>query len=85
MTYHRHRSNSHAIYHLEREHETRRFDKAVAVIGDLDDGTFDVEIWDTNEGKIISTAELKSDGDAITVPLPEFSRDIALKFNKRPY
>ncbi len=85
MTYHRHRSNSHAIYHLERERETRRFDKAVAVIGDLDDGTFDVEIWDTNEGKIISTAELKSDGNAITVPLPEFSRDIALKFKKRPY
>jgi hypothetical protein len=75
----------HALFHLERERPTRRFDAAVAVIGGLDDGTFTVEVWDTSEGRIISTSDIESQRGTLRVPLPGFSRDIALKFSRRLY
>jgi hypothetical protein len=75
----------HALFHLERERPTRRFDAAVAVIGGLDDGAFTVEVWDTTAGAILSTSDIESKGGTLRVPLPAFSRDIALKFSRRLY
>jgi len=84
MSY-RGKSSHGAIFHLKREHDIRRFEEAVAAIGGLEDGVFDVEIWDTTAGKALSTLKLETQDGAIAVPLPEFSRDIALKLKKRLY
>jgi hypothetical protein len=74
-----------AIFCLEREVPIRWFARAFAVIGDLDPGVYDVEVWDCYEGRIVSRAETECDSSGLVVPLPAFSRDVALKFNKRPY
>ena len=74
-----------AMFHLERERATRRFKGAQAIINGLDEGTFDVEVWDTYKGEVVATAEIESADGTMIVPLPEFSRDIALKFSKRLY
>ena len=75
----------HVMFHLKRERPTRRFEDAAALIGGLEDGAFTVEVWDTTAGRIVSTAEIQSQGGTLRVPLPAFSRDVALKFSRRLY
>ncbi|MBN1916872.1 MAG: DUF5060 domain-containing protein [Verrucomicrobia bacterium] len=73
------------MYHAQREVPIRTFQGARATITGLDDGTYDVEIWDCYTGLIISAPEVESDNGAIIVELPTFSQDIALKFRRKFY
>jgi len=76
-------NQANAVYHFEREGEPRRFDDAVAVITELEDGDYNVEIWDCYAGAVIDRTQLRAEGGRLAVPLPAFTRDIALKFAKR--
>ncbi len=76
-------TQANTVYHLERKGEPRRFDNAVAVITDLEDGHYDVEIWDCYAGEVIDRTQLRAQRGCLAVPLPAFTRDIALKFAKR--
>jgi hypothetical protein len=43
------------------------------------DPFYDLEFWDTNEGKVIRKAKLEPDGGQLVIELPLFSNDIAFK------
>jgi len=73
------------LYHAEREVPVRTIENARAVIDELDEGTYEVEIWDCYTGEVISRAEVASANGAIGVALPTFTRDIALKFHRKFY
>jgi hypothetical protein len=74
-----------AVYNAEREVPVRTIRGAVAVIDHLDDGDYDVEVWDCYKGEVISRPELTAENGALRVPLPTFSRDIALKYRRKFY
>jgi hypothetical protein len=55
---------------------------ATIEIRGLRDGTYQVEWWDTYEGKTIGTGQLSCMGAQIQIPVPTFSRDIACKIKQ---
>jgi len=50
-----------------------------ATIPVLNDGSYLVEIWDTNNGEVIKKLDAKSTNGKITVKIDNFKKDIALK------
>jgi hypothetical protein len=82
---HRGENDYYSVFRVEREADARRIDEAFAVLDGLDDGTFNVEIWDCYTGEVRSRAELETRDGKLVVALPPFSRDIALKYRKRFY
>ena len=52
---------------------------AHVAIGAMDAGTYDVEIWDTWTGTVIATSTATAIGGSLTIPLPSFTRDVAVK------
>jgi hypothetical protein len=52
---------------------------AVARFEGMSNGLYQVEFWGTTEGTRIGARRMKTDAETLTVPLPSFSRDIALK------
>jgi len=69
----------HEIYNLPILHPTRRFSDATVNIPGLIQGKYVVEVWDTYAGKVVETKEVENTTGIITVKLPPFSKDIALK------
>jgi hypothetical protein len=67
------------IYHEKRDYVSPEFLGARAPITGLRNGAYRVEVWDTTEGKIVATLDLETRRGSITVPLPPFRKDIALK------
>ena len=49
---------------------------------DIENGFYDLEWWDTFKGKVISNRVLISYNNKLTVPVPDFSKDIACKIRK---
>jgi hypothetical protein len=49
----------------------------------LDDGTYDVEWWDTYSGGIKGKEKIRNKDGKMTVEVPEFDRDIACKISKK--
>jgi len=49
-------------------------------IDGLADGKYDVEIWDTYAGRIVSTSRIAAQGGRLMIALPEFPNDCAVKF-----
>ncbi|MBF0216936.1 MAG: cellulase family glycosylhydrolase [Candidatus Omnitrophica bacterium] len=51
-------------------------------IKDVDPGIYELEWWDTSWGKVMNSAVLVSKADRLTVPIPDFSSDIACKIRR---
>lgn len=45
-------------------------------------GTYQVEIWDTRKGAVTTKTSVKSDGQTLTVTLPDIDKDVALKISQ---
>jgi len=45
-------------------------------------GSYRIEWWDTHKGKIIQAEKVSSAQDRLQIPVPSFSRDIALKIRR---
>jgi hypothetical protein len=67
------------IYHEKRDYVSPEFLGTRAPVTGLRNGSYRVEVWDTAEGKIVATLDLKARGGSLTVPLPPFRKDVALK------
>lgn len=52
---------------------------SVLVVHGLADGAYTIEIWNTVLGYVIQTVEAPSAGGSLTVALPQFTKDLALK------
>ncbi|MFA6355887.1 MAG: DUF5060 domain-containing protein [Candidatus Omnitrophota bacterium] len=52
---------------------------AVLTIAGMDKGGYNVEFWDTYKGAVTGTAQASSDGKKLEIPLPEITKDFALK------
>ena len=48
-------------------------------LGGMFDGDYDVEFWDTYDGRIVSTFKTIAKGGRLTVQLPQMERDMACK------
>ena len=60
-----------------------------AWINDVDPGAYEIEFWNTHEGKVISKVSVDAvenqtkDGYYLPITLPKFEGDIAVKFRKK--
>jgi len=54
---------------------------AIVRVSGMDDGTYDVRVYDTWGGGVTSTYQAVAVGGTLAVPLPSFTRDIALKLD----
>lgn len=61
------------------KHEGLEISSFNATIPVLNDGSYLVEIWDTNNGEVIKKLDAKSTNGKITVMIDNFKKDIALK------
>ncbi|MFA5339021.1 MAG: DUF5060 domain-containing protein [Candidatus Omnitrophota bacterium] len=52
---------------------------AVLTVAGMDKGDYKVEFWDTYSGKVTGTVDAACKGSKIEIPLPEITRDMALK------
>ncbi len=52
---------------------------SVLVVDGLTDGAYTIEIWNTVLGYVIQTVDAQSAGGSLTVALPQFTKDLALK------
>ena len=60
--------------------DTAPVHKDVSVrINGLHEGAYRVEVWDTHKGTVVAKLELAVQDGALTIPLPEFRIDCALK------
>jgi hypothetical protein len=57
-------------------------DAAIEIRG-FRDGTYRVEWWDTYEGKTIRMEQVSCTGESLRIPIPSFSRDIAVKIRRQ--
>jgi hypothetical protein len=48
----------------------------------MEDGTYNVEFWDTVKGEISSKAAAECKGMLIEIALPDFAQDVAVKIKK---
>lgn len=62
---------------LDVEFET--IDGAQVSLTGLQDGAYTLEVWDAQTGEVISTEPVEVSGGALTITLPPFSRDLAIK------
>jgi hypothetical protein len=53
--------------------------RAFFEVYDMDPGSYTLEIWNTYEGRVISSRKVRALGGKIRISLPEFSNDIACK------
>lgn len=53
--------------------------ESVLVVSDLQPGTYTVELWDTIEGVVMDTLSIDSTDGTLSIPLPAFTTDLALK------
>ena len=65
-------------------YEDRVVKGATARVGGFDDGACDVEIWDTKQGHAIRHETATATGGVVTVSLPDFQSDLAVKVRKTP-
>jgi hypothetical protein len=56
--------------------------EATIEIHGLRDGKYQLEWWDTHEGKTIRTGQLSSTNSRLNITVPSFSRDIACKIKQ---
>ncbi len=57
--------------------------KGISVnVPELKPGSYTVEIWDTLKGEVIATQTLNTTAEGLSIPLPEFMEDLALKVRK---
>ncbi|HUT35940.1 MAG TPA: DUF5060 domain-containing protein [Planctomycetota bacterium] len=56
-----------------------RFKDIVLRLTGLSPGKYDVEVWDTHKGVVLARHPLATEGSSLTIPLPEFRTDCALK------
>ena len=54
---------------------------AIVRVSGMDDGTYDVRVYDTWSGGVTSTYQAVAVGGTLAVPLPSFTRDVALKLD----
>lgn len=47
-------------------------------------GKYRVEVWDTYAGTIVAANDVATEGSALTIPLPEFRTDCAIKVKRAP-
>ncbi|GIK65821.1 MAG: hypothetical protein BroJett018_36150 [Chloroflexota bacterium] len=52
---------------------------AVLLVSDLPTGAYQVEIWDTIDGTVMQSEVIESADGVLTIPLPTFSSDLAIK------
>lgn len=52
---------------------------ASLTINGLPDGSYTVEVWDTMAGTVMNTSSVDSTGGSLTIELPTFSTDLAVK------
>lgn len=52
---------------------------AVLLVSDLPTGVYQVEIWDTLDGTVLQSEVIESADGVLTIPLPTFSHDLAIK------
>jgi len=60
------------------------FKKTSILLTNLTPGKYRVEVWDTWKGVILAQSELASDASTLTIPLPEFLCDCAVKVKLIP-
>ena len=66
------------------EGEEKRFSGVTAIVPNLKPGKYRVEVWNTKTGEIISENEQDSNsGGKLSIKLPEFETDCALKIKYR--
>ena len=69
-----------AVRRLPRKLEALPEHKEIGVgLAGLENGKYHVEVWDTRKGIVVATHTLSASGGGLTVPLPPFRGDIALK------
>jgi hypothetical protein len=49
------------------------------LLANMTPGKYRVEVWDTHKGEIITQSDLTAQGSSLTIPLPEFRIDCAVK------
>ena len=69
----------HEVFNMSKLIPTRTVSGAVCTIPGLAHGKYNVEIWDTYTGEIIEKKEMNHAEDNLSVELPDFKKDIALK------
>jgi hypothetical protein len=67
------------IFHETREYVAPEFRNVQVPIKGLSQGKYLVEVWDTYKGEVITSKVLETVGTTVTVELPPFIKDIALK------
>lgn len=52
-------------------------------VTNVENGTYNIEWWNTFEGKIISSGKIKTDNNELNISLPDFSKDVACKISRK--
>ncbi len=53
------------------------------ILSGFGDGEFDIELWDTREGKAIKQESCKAEGNKLELDIPEIKSDIAIKIKQK--
>ncbi len=75
----------HQTYELPKLNPTRSIAGAVCTVPGLTSGKYTVEIWDTYDGKVINILEMETSDGNLSITLPDFKKDIALKIKNTLY
>ena len=67
------------VYNDRRKYAAPLYSDVHAPIDGLSPGKYHIEVWDTYKGEVVDTVVLESRRGSISVPLPPFRKDIALK------
>ncbi|MFH0910357.1 MAG: glycoside hydrolase family 2 TIM barrel-domain containing protein, partial [Planctomycetota bacterium] len=73
-----------AVASLPSPDKRRPHTRVVAVFRNLKGRTANVEVWDTLAGEILSSLSLGIEGSAVSVSLPDFWLDVAIKIRTVP-
>ncbi|OIO20980.1 hypothetical protein AUJ17_04135 [Candidatus Micrarchaeota archaeon CG1_02_47_40] len=49
----------------------------------MENGAYSIEFFDTWEGKVVSSSQLDADGGSLTIEVPAFKKDIAVRITKK--
>jgi hypothetical protein len=75
----------HQIFEMPKLNPTRNIAGAVCTVPGLAPGKYTVEIWNTYEGSLIGSTEMETSDGNLSIPLPDFKKDIALKIKNILY